>query len=108
VGGYLEHRDAWVVLCKEVDPRKHQVKYPARAWALDATILDRAQAAGADRVEVADPDTRDVWWTSLDFLFQRGEALNRGHGSQVMLALTYWSFLPGKRGGNGPQLFPLD
>jgi len=93
VAGVLVTEAGRTVFRRLVQGDRHMVRVPESAWAFDAEVLERVSAAGATEVEVIDQDGRR-WWTSLSYLLERGEPLDRGHGRQIALPLRLWSFLP--------------
>lgn len=91
--GMLAERDGILRYVRKVDSVRHLLRLPEPSWAFDEAKLLEAQRAGAERVEVHD-ETGKVWWTSLTYVLDRGQRFDRGHGRQVRLALSHWSFLP--------------
>lgn len=79
----------------------HQLKKP-RAWAADVDTLDQAQTAGASSVEVFDRDTGATYRVELVEFYRHGVRVNRGHGQQLALPLSYWQ-VTGGRGPARPQ-----
>lgn len=101
--GVLEERDGRLVLVRKVDAKRHLLQFPEQSWAVDADGLEQAEALGAERVEVQDAKTGNVWYSPVDYIRSTGHHFNRGWGEQIALPLTRWSFLPG-RGKRNAQL----
>jgi len=93
VAGVLVTEGGRTVFRRLVQRGPHLVRVPEESWSFDAAVLAKAQAAGAAEVQVID-EVGCKWWTSLSYLMERGEPLDRGHGKQVALPLRFWSFLP--------------
>ena len=94
-GVILTDAEGRVVLRKDVDERKHQVRFPQAAWAIANEALEAVELTGVERVEIRDSRTGHLWWC-LPTDFERwGEALDRGCGPQTALALKFFSFVPG-------------
>ena len=81
----------------------HMLRRP-RAWACDVDALDQARAAGAEWVEILDQDTGARYRAALADFYRRGVALDRGHGAQLALPLTYWDAAGGRRSTARPGL----
>lgn len=77
------------VFRKNVRSSKHFLKKPP-AIAMDVASLEMAEAAGAVAVEVTDLDTGIVYTVSVRKVWQQGWLINRGHGDQVALSLSFW------------------
>ncbi len=91
--GALVERSGGLSWVRKVDSTRHMLRLPEPSWAVDEEKLLEAQAAGATRVEVHDECGR-CWWTPLAHFLSHGKRFNRGHGWQVRLRLSEWSFLP--------------
>jgi hypothetical protein len=50
-----------------------------------------AEKAGAVTVRVFDDETRTVYMTRIDTIWQYGFTVQRGHGDQIALSLDRWS-----------------
>ena len=67
--------------------REHMLREPA-AWAWDAAILEAVERAGARVTEVECGGL--IYRATLADFRRYGFPVNRGHGDQRGLALTYW------------------
>ncbi|GAP05908.1 hypothetical protein ATHL_00749 [Anaerolinea thermolimosa] len=77
------------VLRKRVRASVHQLRQPP-AWAVDADILRKAMADGAQVVEIEDTETGRVFVTGIRAFELCGFCFNRGFGEQVALPLKFW------------------
>ena len=73
----------------------HMLRQP-RAWAADVDTLDQARAAGATWVEVYDRDTGRVYRAALADFYRRGVTVDRGHGAQLALPVSFWDVTGGR------------
>ncbi len=76
--------------CKRVRGSIHRLTTPP-GWALDSQSLTDAESHGARVVEIHDTETGITYSAPIGLVRERGFALNRGYGHQVVLALKYWS-----------------
>jgi hypothetical protein len=90
------------VFSKHVSGRQHQLRRPP-AWCCDLSILDQAEAAGAEWIEICDGDTGRTWRARTATWRARGFCVNRGHGQQVGLCLSEFD-LDKTETLSGPQL----
>jgi hypothetical protein len=68
---------------------KHFLRKP-QAICLDSDALERAQAAGATRVEVLDTESGNTYSQSIAQIKKAGFIFDRGFGSQYGLVLSAW------------------
>lgn len=88
-GGHVVGNVVGNVFKKSVSSSKHFLqKPPAIAFGMDS--LNAAKAAGAERVEVYDKDTRTTYKASMAHLLENGFSFNRGWGEQWALPLDGW------------------
>ena len=71
----------------------HLLKDP-EGWAWEVEALDRARELNADRVEVIDGDTYQVYRTSMENMQRYGTELDRGYGPEIFLPLEHWVVSP--------------
>ncbi len=88
------------VFHKTITGSLHLLRVPP-AIAFDVSSLDDAERAGADRVEVKDRESGRVYRAPLALVRSAGFPVNRGHGAQWALPLSYWSV-----DGKPPQVTP--
>lgn len=74
------------------------------AIALDIESLRFAEESGAEFVEIIDTETGDLFFSSINQIWQKGTKFNRGYGNQIFLRLEYWN-QPGKQDSCQLSLF---
>jgi hypothetical protein len=79
--------DVFVKVCEE---RKHMLLTP-QAWSCDTVSLERARELGAKYVEIRTKDTRKVYQAPITLFWARGVRVERGHGEQLALPLSFWT-----------------
>lgn len=81
------------VLHKTMSRSKDWLRKPP-AIAFNTTVLEQARRAGAQAIEIEERDNGEVWRVDmaipLDFL-DRGKAVDRGQGPQVLVPLKDWT-----------------
>jgi len=77
-------------LVKTVRGSIHMLKRP-RGWAIDICILDEARKFGVTEVVIRDIENGRIYCAPLDYFCIYGEFVDRGHGLQKCLPLTYWT-----------------
>ena len=68
----------------------HKLKGPP-AWAFDKTVVEQAVDAKARRIVVTCIDTGKSYRVAMDDFNDNAVELRRGHGTQMMLPMKYWS-----------------
>ncbi|MBI3942957.1 MAG: hypothetical protein HY326_08085 [Chloroflexi bacterium] len=92
------------VLHKRVYGSKHQLRRPP-GWAVDVAILQEAERMGARVVQVWDIETDMLYTATVADFWQKGQAIDRGFGRQVALALDHFDTY--KRGQPRPTQLTL-
>jgi len=77
------------VFLKKLKASKHFLQKPP-AICFDVVSLEQAEKAGAIYVRIIDIETGKTYHAPLRLVWQKGFALDRGHGRQIGLALNYW------------------
>ena len=86
---------------KSIEFSKHALRTPP-GLAFDVSTLDDAEKSGADRVEILDRETGQVYRAALSLVRSAGFSINRGFGAQIALPLSYFS-IDGKPPTSGPS-----
>jgi hypothetical protein len=89
------------VFTKKLAERTHLLHQPP-GWAFDISSLHNARRKGAEDVVIEAIDTGRVYSSTITAILRYGVPFNRGHGDQVVLALSRWTTLD----PNQPMLFP--
>ena len=89
-GGKYSGRVSNGTFHRKVDKTRHQLRVPP-AWAMDKSVLTRAEQAGAKAIRFHDPRTKEAWVVSVEHFKAHGIPFNRGHGWQIMLPLRFWT-----------------
>ena len=76
-------------LTKTVSASRHFLRIPP-AIANDIAGLKEAEALGATQVRVTDNESGKVYIAPLALIWEKGRELDRGHGRQQMLPISYW------------------
>jgi len=77
------------VFRKKVRGSKHKLRSP-EGWALGVETIGQAKDAGATVVHIQDLDANQTWVAPLELFNVKGFAFDRGHGTQMALAIEYW------------------
>jgi hypothetical protein len=83
--GYIEDG----VLKKQVQASKHMLRIP-RGWAWDKDILEEVLAEGIEITEVFDTEEEITYTAKIEDILEKGQAVNRGYGLQIVLHLYLW------------------
>ena len=89
-------RRGWKYVWKSIDASRHALRTPP-ALAMDATVIDQAEAMGCVSVLVKDRESGTLYSTKLENFRLHGIPLNRGFGRQYALTFNYWD----ERGNDG-------
>lgn len=74
-----------------VHSARHQLRQPP-AWAINVGVLQDAEGLGARIIRVKDLDADGLTYTaSIAAMWRDGFDLNRSHGAQRGLALSFWA-----------------
>jgi len=93
VAGAFVWHDGEQVFQKVTHADSHMLRVPCEAWAIATEALEEALRRGVERVVIRD-GRYGVWWTRLADFEQHGVPIDRQHGPQVALSLSWWSFVP--------------
>ena len=77
------------VLRKSIYGSKHFLRQPP-GIALDLATLDRAEAAGAVRIEIVDQESGVVYVATIEHFRAAGLEISRGYGRQLVLPFSGW------------------
>ncbi len=76
-------------LKKSIKGSAHILRYPP-AIAFDISSLKQAQLVGAKYVRVIDKESGDVYFSTMENIWENGVEFNRGCGDQIYLTLDRW------------------
>ena len=70
---------------------QHQIRYPRPAFAYDESAIKQMEKFGVKYHVIRERTTNQRWCCSHKQFMAHCFDLNRGHGSQLALAMGYWN-----------------
>ena len=98
-------KDGTLCVQKRIKSSKHALRTPP-ALAVDACVLDQAEAKGCSYFRVYDQDTDTTYRADIETFRVHGFPVNRGFGPQVALTFPFWSVI-GPDGTVTPRKEPM-
>lgn len=88
--------DGKLVLSRLVNPTKHMLLKPYRAWSIDLQVLMDAETSAEGQGDIiirhTATDGLRRWEAPAKRLKEKGHRIDRGYGPQLMMPLEDWDF----------------